>query len=650
MASKTSGNTVYLTEEEVQRIQRTVQDRLAKCSSLAGHAREPRDERDAVSQATGASLMADMGGASQDALPALAVGQPYPPCAVSAGELQPMKMAELRVESHHRGTKIAVERVSPVVMLAARSWTMVKDEDGEIERLEICLHKSRHGEDVLDSAKRFVLKEPYFTLTEDGEPTIRVDHPSDLIVCNDDIEKVDGAGDQTEDLAAAEKKARTCKDKGNAALQQKDLPLAHASYSEGIKIASRPALSSSNPDLARDIYRNRAHVNLLLNQLDEAKSDALASLTGGDDQRCKDLDSKAYYRAGLAAYRLGEYKESKDFFTHQQNLAPGGKDIASNLRKIDLRTREQETGVYNFPKIKAALSPAHLRVDAANFTSLTKIDDSPGRGRGLFATRDIAAGELVMCEKALCVVWGHEPDSLTAMTYDIRDEQMRVSPVGLTKSTVQQLLDNPSQIQRVTDLFGDYRNDSLNPLSTADGPVVDTFQVHDIISRNAFGAVVHYALPEGAATNPSTGIWVRAAYINHSCLPNTEKESIGDLMIVRATQRIPAGAELFHSYDSSVDFAARQAKLKLTWGFECKCELCEAERADEPSVRERRMELAGEADAFLEREGKTAGKGGRVVIAKAKRIKKLIDETYDEKRYKNLPRLAGAGIRQWLGE
>lgn len=644
MASKNSGNTVYLTEEEVQRIQGAVKDRLKKCSELAGHAREPRDTRGAISQATGASLMADMGGASRDALPALAVGQPYPPCAVSTSELQPMKLADLRVESHHRGRKITLKRASPVVTLAARSWTMVQDEDEEIERLEMLLHKSRHGEDVLESASTFVLKEPYFTMTEDGEATIRVDHPSDLIVCRDDTGN--DALLENEDLAAAEKKAKSCKDKGNAALQQKDLPLAHASYSEGIKIASRPALSSNNPDLARDIYRNRAHANLLLNQLDEAKTDALASLTGGEDQRCKELDSKAYYRAGCAAYRLSEYKEARDFFTEQQKLAPSGKDIASNLRKIDLRNREQETGAYNFKKIKAGLSPAHSRVDAADFTSNTKIGESPGRGRGLFATRDIAAGEVVMCEKAFCVVWGHEPDSLTAMAYDIRDDQMRVSPVGLTKSTVQQLLDNPSQIPRVTGLFGDYRNDPKTPLATADGPVVDTFQIHDIISRNAFGAGSQYG--EGP-TNPSTGLWVRCAYINHSCAPNAEKESVGDLMVVRATRAIPAGAELFHCYDASVDLDTRQAALKLTWGFDCACALCEAEKADGPDVRARRMELAGEADAFVAREsagGPNAKK--RLVIAKAQRIKRLIDETYDEKRYQNLPRLAVTRIQQWL--
>ena len=163
-----------------------------------GKARVPRESTAAIKEATGASLMADMGGGlgadmsetkfQGKTLPVLAVGQPYPPCIVSLQDLQPMKLADLQMDTHHRGRRLTVKRASPVVTLAARSWTMVQDETGdETERLEICLHKSRHGEDVLDSASHFVIKEPYFTLTEQGEATLRIDHPSDLIVCKDEV-------------------------------------------------------------------------------------------------------------------------------------------------------------------------------------------------------------------------------------------------------------------------------------------------------------------------------------------------------------------------------------------------------------------------------------------------------------------------------
>ncbi|EON63747.1 hypothetical protein W97_02975 [Coniosporium apollinis CBS 100218] len=649
MASQNQENTVFLTEQEAERIRNTAKDRLKKCSELVGHTRGTRDSKTAITQAFGASLMADMdmtqtkgqGGT----LPALAVGQPYPPCTLSLQDLQPIKLAQLQMDTHHRGRQLTVKRASPVVTLAARSWTMVQDEEGDdTERLEVCLHKSRHGEDVLESASSFFVKEPYFTLTDQCEATLRIDHPSDLIVCRDAIANHSLISASDADTAAAEQLARTCKDKGNAALKQHDLTLAHAKYTEGLKVARQDVVLNTNPDLARDISRNRAHVNLLLNRLEEANSDAKASLTGREDQRSKDLDSKACFRAGCAAYVLGEYREAKAFFEEQQKLTPGDKDAIINLRKIEARLREQETGIYNWKKIRAGLSRAHPRVDAASFIGDIKVGDSPGRGRGMFATRNIPVGEIVMCDKAFSVVWGHESEALTAMTYDVRDDRIRVSPLGLSKLTVQKLLSNASWIQRVMDLYGDYQGDGKNVSRTKDGLVVDTFRVYDIVSRNAFSPGSQYG--EESARNASTGLWIRAAYINHSCIANLGREFVGDVMVLRATQPITAGEEIFISYDESSDYDARKTALMTTWGFECNCALCAAERADNPAVRKKRWELANEVDVFVQREYWANAK--RLTIAKARRLARAIDDMYDSERYKDVPRVAVRRIQEWL--
>lgn len=663
MTSQNKENTVFLTEQEAGRIQKTVKNRVKICTEVVGHAREPRDSKAAISQATGASLMADMGGAPDadltqtkgkgGTLPALAVGQPYPPCTVPLRDLRPMKIADLRMDTHHRSRRLTVKRASPVVSLVARSWTMVQDEAGDdTERLEACLHKTRHGEDILESASVFVIKEPYFTITDQGEATLRVDHPSDLIAYRDDINSnnltpANGVNGHDENApAAAEKIARACKDQGNAALGQKDLPLAHAKYTEGLKVAKQDVVSNTIPDLARDISRNRAHVNLLLKQYDEAKSDASSSIIGREDERSKELDSKAYFRAGLAAYNLGDYDAAKHFFRERQKLLPGDKEAKVYLRNIRMRFDEQETGRHDLKKFRAGLSRARPRVDAANFIAKTEVQDSPGRGRGLFATCDIPSGEIVMCEKAFCLVWGHESEALTAMTFDVRDDKIRVSPIGLARSIVQKLLNNPSQIDRVMELFGDYQGDGKHIPRTEDGPVVDIFRVHDIMSRNAFGPGSQYG--EESASHASTGLWIWAAHINHSCVANSQKEFIGDLIVVRATRPITTGEELFISYEESSDYDARQTALMTTWGFACNCPLCAAEKADDPTVRKKRQELASEADAFVGREHPVNAK--RLAIAKAQRLARAINETYDEQRYKSLPRTAAQGIQQWLAQ
>ncbi|KAI1371285.1 hypothetical protein F4677DRAFT_436025 [Hypoxylon crocopeplum] len=653
MTNPHDGNTVFMTEQEAERIRNTARNRLKKCSELVGRPREPRDSGAAIRQATGASLMVDMGAPDADltqtkgqagAIPALTVGPLYPPCIVSLRDLQPMKLIDLQMDTHHRGRRLNIKRVSPVVTLLVRSWTMVQDEEGvETERLEVCLHKSRYAKDVLESASAFVIKEPYFTLTDQGEATIRIDHPSDLVICQNGIESGE-VGSHAEDASAAAENARTFKDKGNAALERKDLPLAHAMYTEGLKIARQDAVSETSPDLVRDLSRNRAHVNLLLEQLDETKMDAKASLIGREDERSRELDSKAYFRAGCAAYNLGEYQEAKGFFQKQQKLTPDNKNASIYLRKIEMRLYEEGEGAYDFKKIKASLSRSRPQVDTASFISNTKIDNSLGRGRGLFATRDIPAGEIVMCEKAFCVVWGHEGEALTAMTYDVRDDRIRVSPVGLTKSIVQKLLSNPSQIGRVMDMYGDYQGDGSNASGTEEGPVVDTFRVQDIVSRNAFGLGSQYG-KEGAS-NASTGLWIRAAYINHSCIANAKKEYIGDLMVLRASRPITAGEEIYHSYDESSDYDTRQTALMTTWGFTCNCALCIVEEKDDPALRKKRWELANEVNEFVEREHWANAK--RLTIVKAKHLARAIEDTYDEEKYKGLPRLARRTIQEWL--
>lgn len=650
MAPQNQENTVFLTEEEAERIRNTAKDRVKKCSEVVGHARESRDAKSAISQAVGASLMADMGTAEDqgDTLPVLAIGQPYPPCTLSLQELRPMKLAQLKLDTHHRGYQLTLKRVSPVVTLAARTWTMVQDQDGEgddTERLEVTLHNSRQGEEVLDSASRFVIKEPYFTLTDQGEATLRIDHPSDLICKDAPDDSLKPASDEGK-AAVAEKLATSCKNEGNAALKQNDSPLAHAKYTKGLRVARQDGVLDLNPDLAQDLCRNRAHVNLLLNQLDEAISDAKASLISKEDERSKELDSKAYLRAGSAAYTLGDFHEAKTYYEEQQKLAPQDENASINLRRVDMRLREQKTGAYNWKKIKANLSRARPLVDAASFLSNAKIKDSQGRGRGLFATCDIPAGEIVMCEKAFCVVWGFQSEALTAMTYDARDDRIRVSPVGLCRSIVQKLLSNPSQIEKVMGLYSDYQGDGKNVSRTEDGPMVDTFRVHDIVSRNAFGLGSQFG--EQGARDASTGLWIWTAYVNHSCIPNVKKEFIGDLMVLRATRPVVAGEEIFHSYDESSDYDARKRALMTTWGFECDCSLCVAERVDDPSVRKKRLELANEAEAFVRRERWVDAK--RLTIAKAQRLERAINETYNSGRYKDVPRMAVRSIQEWLAK
>ncbi|RSL91671.1 hypothetical protein CEP52_014168 [Fusarium oligoseptatum] len=496
-------NTLFMTPEESCRVQSTVRDRLKKLDEQAGQPWKAVDSHALIQQATSTSLMQDLStvafglGApkSKETMLAYAVGRPYLPCTTKLQDLKQMKISELKMEFHHRGFVLALRRVSPVAELEASSWAVVQGESSDdVERLELFLHRSKNGRDVLDICSELLVKEPYYTLNNQGERTIRVDHPSDLVVTllSENPESWRQRHRIAEDRTKAPEK---CKEMGNAALKKKDFARAHAYYTQGLHESADAPYT-----LIKDLYRNRSHVNLLLQRFDEARTDATSSLTDGAD---KALDAKAYYRAGLAAYSLGDFDNAKYFFEQHEKLQPDG-HAKFNMRRIKARLQEQSTGTYEMAKI-----------------------------------------------------------------------------------------------------------------------------VHDIIQRNAFGP--GQQTEDEDISNASTGLWIRASYMNHSCIPNAKKDYIGDLMIVRAARRIVNSV-----FTQNLGL---QVQMWVVFG----------RRSRWADYTEDEKRARGQGNQFRPKREKAAGPS-KMVIDKAKRLRQGINETYDRKRYKGLPRPGLMQIERWLQE
>ena len=61
--------------------------------------------------------------------------------------------------------------------------------------------------------------------------------------------------------------------------------------------------------------------------------------------------------------------------------------------------------MYDFKSMGESLAKNHVRLDHADFIKNTKVKRTERKGRGLFATKYIKRGDLVLCEKAF-----HFPD------------------------------------------------------------------------------------------------------------------------------------------------------------------------------------------------------------------------------------------------
>lgn len=179
---------------------------------------------------------------------------------------------------------------------------------------------------------------------------------------------------------------------------------------------------------------------------------------------------------------------------------------------------------------------------------------SPG-GRGLFTTKAVSAGDLLLCEKAFAHAFVDESSSgprhvITTILIDPTSDTVSMgTKLELTNIIIHKLRRNPSLTSTVTDLH----HGSYEPVeaTSVDGvPIVDTFFICRIVALNSFGCPLNSReshinpTPEKNRAFHSSGIWPQASYINHSCLSNARRSFVGDMMIVRASRNLPPDTEL----------------------------------------------------------------------------------------------------------
>jgi hypothetical protein len=129
----------------------------------------------------------------------------------------------------------------------------------------------------------------------------------------------------------------------------------------------------------------------------------------------------------------------------------------------------------------------------------------------------------------------------------------------------------------------------------------------------------------------SSGIWLIAARINHSCIGNCRRSFIGDMQIVRAAQDMPAGTELLFPYRPSSASETYQSVQKwlAKWGFACTCELCKDRSKTTDAILKQRKDLF---EDFM----KQLPDDKPFDLPKATRLVKGVEKTYRGKPAKQI--------------
>ncbi|THV98629.1 hypothetical protein D6D18_05201 [Aureobasidium pullulans] len=491
-----------------------------------------------------------------------------------------MLLKDIHLHTHHQGRALVVRVFGEPVYLnnVVSLVNVVEDEAGDVEKVQLFFSSTLPPQAMLAKGTVIAVKEPYYELC-DGSSYLRVDHPSNVkILRQEDPWFLEFFKTPSKPIPTA---AACWKERGNHALCLKEYTDAIHCYTSGLNT------SGLTEAYKRDLHRNRAAVNLLAGNYDAAKSDALESLTGHNDDESRKLDTKALYRAGRSSYHLREFLAAEELYQRLLAISPSDEDGLRELSKTQARLIEQDTGLYDFSSM--AMQKKH--VDCASFINRTEVCATKDRGRGLFATQDFACGDLVACEKAFAMAY-RSSTAITDVTrlidVDTQTEHWNLAGT-LWSKTIRKIFANPSLAPKVLDMHTGSFHRTKTPLQMVDDtPVVDVFLVNSIIECAAFGAIESNARePFGNNPNVSVleyptqnpvGLWINASYVNHSCIPNVAHSYIGDMMILRAAKNIPKGTEITMAYRKPhADPEIRQAEYQKLFGFRCTCNLCTAE-------------------------------------------------------------------------
>jgi hypothetical protein len=114
---------------------------------------------------------------------------------------------------------------------------------------------------------------------------------------------------------------------------------------------------------------------------------------------------KALYWAGQAEYGDAHYLSAQGWYAKCLEMDPKFRDAEVGLRQCEARLHEENSGDYDWETLHKGSFRHGYRPDVANFRGPVTISHLPNRGggRGLTATRDILAGELLVSDVVVVV-------------------------------------------------------------------------------------------------------------------------------------------------------------------------------------------------------------------------------------------------------
>ncbi|KGN51940.1 uncharacterized protein LOC101202892 [Cucumis sativus] len=233
----------------------------------------------------------------------------------------------------------------------------------------------------------------------------------------------------------------------------------------------------------------------------------------------------------------------------------------------------------------------------AEFIGPIQIKRSGNSGRGLFATKNVDSGTLLLVTKAIAIERGILPENC--------DENAQLV---MWKNFIDKVTDSATKSTKTKYLIG--------LLSSGEGeedlevPEMSVFkpETKDQISPSEMSNILSVldinSLVEDANSAKvlgknrdyyGVGLWVLPSFINHSCIPNARRLHIGDHILVHASRDVKAGEEITFAYFDPLSSWKDRKRMSETWGFNCNCKRCrfEEEISNKEEMKEIEMSMRG---------------------------------------------------------
>ncbi|CAM6083030.1 unnamed protein product [Calypogeia fissa] len=335
---------------------------------------------------------------------------------------------------------------------------------------------------------------------------------------------------------------------GNRLFAEKKWAAAVEKYSECINLNELDSIPSpqtaSKKSLSRFLtlaYSNRAEARLRLLHYEDAFRDAEKSLG------IEPMDFKTLVRKGKAAHGLGLYEKACEAFNAALAKSPEHKPILKDLILASTTALKQSTtGQYDLSDFYLSMGLCEVPscADFVGPLDIRRVVYGHGR-RGLFATRNVKPGELLLVSNPLAVYehnisnWDNssaEKSLISALLERSKTSKRHMAQLcSLCRFGGKGEMEIPSM-----DLFR--AGSHWLPDDGWEKSEVDANLIRRILGLNTMEKV---AKP---TCEISMGIWALPSFANHSCSPNVHRAYIGDAVSFRASKNIGNGKELTISY------------------------------------------------------------------------------------------------------